>query len=632
MAKRTIKNVDESLNVALYEAQKALANSRPALALKWLSPFQQQAKKHPDLCYLMCLSWSQLGEYSRANYLAQLGLKRDPHHVGLISELARLAAVHQNFEQALTLYQRAHQLVPDDPRMSEQLAKAYAALSHWAQAQELYEQLIQRFPQVASLHAALGDVHWGNRQLQLAEQCYQSAINLDENLLRAQLGLARLTLQQGALAQSRQWFERVLQQRQDHSYANFQLIGVLRLLGDYELAIKQIDVAQAHGLPKELLEAQRADIYERMGNHEQSHQIIQQLRDQQQIGVVAAQVWARLSSRYSEQQQALEALNRVLDEGADSENIIAVKFNQGKLLHELGQYNEAFNTIQEANRLNLVPFDSVYWQSRIDSTIRAFSADYVHVNQGRGLESSRPLFIVGMPRSGTSLVEQILASHGEVFGAGELTFMGDIVNHIESTFPATNCYAEVLQQLDDDQFEQYGESYLQQLQMLNAEAKYVTDKMPQNFLYLGLIQRLFPNARVIHVSRHALDTCLSIYFQHFTMKHAYATDLEHLGIYYAQYVRLMQHWNKQLTLPIYTLSYEHLVADQELVTRDLLAFCELDWDPACLEYFHNSRWVTTASHDQVRQPMYDTSVGRWKHYETFLTPLTDALRQFGVDY
>ncbi len=630
MAKRKAKPIDEALNTALYEAQKALTNSRPALALKWLNPFQQQAKKHSDLCYLICLAWSQLGEYNKAGQMAQLGLKRDPEHVGLISELARLSAIHKNFDQALSLYQRAHQLIPDDPRICEQLAKAHAALSQWSPAQQLYEQLIQRYPQVASLRAALGDIHWGNRQIQQAEQCYQSAISIDDTLLRAQLGLACLTLQQGALHQSRQWFERVLQQKQDHSYANFQLIGVLRLLGDYDAAMAQIDVAQTRGLAKELLEAQRADILERMGQYEESYQIIQELREKQQIGAVAAQIWARLSRRYGEQQQALAALNQVLAEGTDAENRRAVKFYQGKLLDELGQYEDAFAAIQEANRLDQVPFDSESWQRRIDSTIRVFNSDNVHKKQARGLESSRPLFIVGMPRSGTSLVEQILASHTEVFGAGELTYVGDIVNHMEATLTEQSNYAEGWQQLTDEQLEQYGQGYLQQLEALNPECRYVTDKMPQNFLYLGLIQRLFPQARVIHVHRHPLDTCLSIYFQYFTLKHAYATDLTHLGFYYAQYRRLMRHWNEILTLPIYSLSYENLVSDQETVTRDLLEFCDLDWDPACLEFFNHTRWVTTASHDQVRQPMYDTSVGRWKRYDAHLAPLTDTLHQLGV--
>ena len=236
-----------------------------------------------------------------------------------------------------------------------------------------------------------------------------------------------------------------------------------------------------------------------------------------------------------------------------------------------------------------------------------------------------PVFIVGMPRSGTTLAEQILASHPQVFGAGELPDIDDISRQLERVVPGNLKYPDCMELAAADTLRAARDGYLRKLADLSSGAHRVTDKMPHNFEHLGLIAALFPNARIVHCIRNPLDTCLSIYFNDFNAGHGYATDLGMLGEHYNEYHRMMMHWKNVLPIKIFDLVYEDIIRDQEQISRQLLAYCGLDWDPACLEFYKNKRTVSTFSYDQVRKPIYTGSVERWRRYEKFLEPLIKAL-------
>jgi hypothetical protein len=228
--------------------------------------------------------------------------------------------------------------------------------------------------------------------------------------------------------------------------------------------------------------------------------------------------------------------------------------------------------------------------------------------------SERPVFIVGMIRSGTTLAEQILASHRAVFGAGELMFWNSAAAGYHPAAPGGALEARALSDL--------ASQYLRLLKTLAADALRAVDKMPGNFLHLGLIHAALPHARIIHMRRHPIDTCLSIYFQHFESFHAYATDLEDLAHYYTEYLRLMTHWRSNLPPgTILDVPYEGLVGDQEAWSRRMLEFIGLPWDPQCIDFHRTERTVITASKWQVRQKLSNSSVNRWRNYEKFIGPL-----------
>jgi hypothetical protein len=224
-----------------------------------------------------------------------------------------------------------------------------------------------------------------------------------------------------------------------------------------------------------------------------------------------------------------------------------------------------------------------------------------------------------MPRSGTTLAEQILASHPSVFGAGELPYW----NNASWAYESSRLNVETSQRTPGE----LGNDYLRVLEGMSIDALRVVDKMPGNFLHLGLIHAALPRARIIHMRRNPIDTCLSIYFQNFTTRHSYANDLGDLAHYYSEYRRVMEHWRSVLPAnAILDLPYEELVEDQETWSRNMVQFIDLPWDPRCLEFHRTGRTVNTASLWQVRQQISRTSVARWRNYEKFVGPLRPLLQ------
>jgi tetratricopeptide (TPR) repeat protein len=294
-----------------------------------------------------------------------------------------------------------------------------------------------------------------------------------------------------------------------------------------------------------------------------------------------------------------------------------LRFVLGKCHDDLGQYAQAFSHYQRANELMkpLAPdYDERAHARYVDDMTAVYTSEVLRSAKAGGSSSTRPVFVVGMPRSGTSLVEQILASHPSVAGAGELDFWAEELKSDEARIRREILPAPERQKIAAD--------YLQVLKSRQPDAGYVVDKMPGNADSLGLIHSVFPDARILYVQRDPIDTCLSCYFQNFSMGLSFKFDLNDLASYYRQHARLMDHW--RAVLPAGTLldvPYEALVSDQEAWTRKLLAFLGLEWDVRCLRFDENPRPVLTSSSWQVRQRMYSDSVKRWRHYAKFIGPL-----------
>jgi hypothetical protein len=243
--------------------------------------------------------------------------------------------------------------------------------------------------------------------------------------------------------------------------------------------------------------------------------------------------------------------------------------------------------------------------------------------RGGGNLSDLPIFVLGMPRSGTTLVEQIIASHPDVHGAGELLDLQSITRRVVS---GTGGFPGNILALDSVAMNKWADDYVAGLRKHSPDARYITDKMPNNFWFVGLIHLMLPNARIIHVKRNPVDTCLSCFTKLFSGTLNQTYDLSELGRYYVDYSRLMDHWRKVLPAGAFLdVQYEDVIADQETEARRMIDFCGLDWNDACIDFYKNKRSVGTASVTQVRRPIYKSSVERWRHYEKFLGPLLDTL-------
>jgi tetratricopeptide (TPR) repeat protein len=294
-------------------------------------------------------------------------------------------------------------------------------------------------------------------------------------------------------------------------------------------------------------------------------------------------------------------------------------FSLGKALDDLGEYDAAFQHFEMGNRIEhrANPFDRAAFAGAVDIIISTFTSEFFAQHAGFSVDSDLPLLILGMPRSGTTLVEQIISAHPAVSGAGELPFWTEKAQALFHTWAGPH---------KQEWVRSLAEEYLTLLRRLAPHAARITDKTPVNFFWIGLIYLALSRPRIIHCQRHPLDTCLSIYFTHFAGLHDFAYDRGDLVFYYRQYERLMAHWRTVLPQDcFFEIQYEMLVADREALTRQLVAFCGLEWSEACLSPERNKRVVTTASVWQARQPIYTSSVARWRHYEPWLGELHDLI-------
>lgn len=297
----------------------------------------------------------------------------------------------------------------------------------------------------------------------------------------------------------------------------------------------------------------------------------------------------------------------------------------GKMNDDTDAVDKAFEHYRLANDLFDVVFDPKAHKAHIDALIETFSPAFFEATKGFGDSSEMPVFIVGMPRSGTTLVEQILASHPLAYGAGELDDIVLLKDRLGDVTAAGTPYPDCVSHVGRETAESLARPYLEKLRRFSPDAIRVMDKMPGNFLNLGLIALILQRARVIHCLRDPLDTCFSIYVTPLRAGHPYACSLTNLGFYYCEYQRLMDHWRQALPLRLLDVTYEDLVADQEGVSRQIVEFCGLEWDERCLAFYDTQRVVQSASNVQVRRPISTASIGRWRRYGEYLGPLKDAL-------
>jgi tetratricopeptide (TPR) repeat protein len=298
-------------------------------------------------------------------------------------------------------------------------------------------------------------------------------------------------------------------------------------------------------------------------------------------------------------------------------------FAAGKVLDDTGDYHQAFQHYSKGNQLAGRNFDGQQFRTLIKDIIYVYSRSFVQRLESTGSNSEVPVFIIGMPRSGTTLVEQILASHSKVFGAGELNDMKFVAAHAGQMSRFKLQYPNCIPGLMKSDYKKLAESYLDRVQAIAKDDSVtrIIDKHPLNFQFVGLIFNLFPNAKIIHTVRNPLDTCLSCFFQNFTKGQDYSFDLRKLAHFYNDYRRLMEHWETVFPNRIHTVRYENVIENQTGETEKLLSYLGLDFEEACIDFHKTERKVSTASFLQVRKPIYKSSRQRWVNYRQELSEL-----------
>ena len=425
-----------------------------------------------------------------------------------------------------------------------------------------------------------------------------------------------------------QHFAQAAQLAPDHYAAHQALADFCRIRGDLAGALVHSDRAAALAPDDPYVMTCRAWALSDAGQTGEAWSIIQAV---EKSGYCSAQIAALAGRLASGDDQGRFALNLILKSlelpDVSPEDRHLARMAAAETLDRMGRFDEAFSHAVSAHQANRRPYDRRIMRDLVDHAIQYFTPAKLHDLPRASHGSRRPIFIVGMPRSGTTLVEQILASHPDVYGAGELSQIRDAATTIAASSPPPQEFPDCLDFLSLRSCNEIADRILATLRSLSPSSRYVTDKMPQNFLFLGLISVLFPDAHIVHCKRDPLDTCLSCYMTHFTLGHEFAQDLADLGDYYRQYNRLMSHWRDELRLPLIEVNYEDVVQDLAGQTRRLLECLDLAWDPRCLEFHKTSRMVATASLHQVRRPLYTRSVGRWRNYASHLADLKSALQR-----
>ena len=303
-------------------------------------------------------------------------------------------------------------------------------------------------------------------------------------------------------------------------------------------------------------------------------------------------------------------------------------FALGKCYDDIGEWTKAFKYFTEGCRLKRqrITYNSAEQIQFTQKLIDCFTQQTIEHLQTFANPSTLPIFIVGMPRSGSTLVEQILSEHSQVYGAGELKYLNNLIQRPIKNPLNTLCYPENILHLSPETGHAITDNYVANLRHHSPEAIRITDKMPYNFIAIGLIHALLPNAKIIHMKRNPMDTCLSCYTKLFTEGQLYSYDLTELGQYYQCYEHIMNHWRRILPSDAWLeIEYELMVNNLETEAQRLIEFCDLAWEPACLTFYQSKRQVRTASFIQVRQPIYTSSVERWYRYEQELAPLIQIL-------
>ncbi|HTO42313.1 MAG TPA: sulfotransferase, partial [Rhizomicrobium sp.] len=431
---------------------------------------------------------------------------------------------------------------------------------------------------------------------------------------------------------ARDQLERALALKPDFDEAKYNLGRVLRNLGETELALKYWrEVWEADDRVFAALVG-ITNIYADEGRFAQAEE-------------TAREVIARLPHRpagyislahvhkFREDDGTLAELERQLaaTEIAEQDKI-ALHYAAGKICDDLGKFSDAFGHFDQANRLAFKTYDHGPTEIERQRKKTVFSKRFFADRAGWGTNSDLPVFIVGMPRSGTTLTEQILAAHPHVFAGGELETMHKLAGFSEEISPSRDDFPMSALKLTPFGAELIGRRYVDDMhKRADRPVKRVTNKMPHNFELLGLIALTMPHAKIIHCRRNAMDTCLSCWSKNFNEAHAYNRSLEDLGRYYRSYADLMAHWRKVLPVQILDVDYESTTTDFDSVARRIVDFVGLEWDDACLNFHQVERPVRTASQWQVRQPIYGTSVERWRNYMPHLQPLLDVLDAYGTN-
>ena len=636
--------------------------SRPDLAAEQALEILKAAPGHPLATLMLAAAHRAQGDAASALELLEPLARAHPAWVAPHYESGLALGRLGRLDDSVAAFRRATQLKPGMSDAWRALGDALTAIGDTEGADGAYAQHIR---------AATRDP----RLLEPATALVEGKVAVAERLVREHLKryptdvvairmLAEVGARLGRYRDSETLLRRCLELAPGFGAARHNLALVLQRQDRFEEALQEVErLLEAdpndtggHNLKAALLGrlgevAQSAEIYRRVLDRYPTHAKVwhsygHALRTtgQQSAAIAAYRRTVELLPNYGEAWWSLANLKtfefapadiatmrqQLTREDLSAEDRFHFHFALGKALEDASDHAASFEHYSEGNRIrrSLIAYDPEAVHDRVDRAKALFTPAFLGARTGLGCTAPDPIFIVGMPRAGSTLLEQILSSHSAVEGTMELPDIGAIARDLGGPRDGDerSAYPEILAGMDGDALRALGERYLASTRVQRkTSAPYFIDKNPNNWMHVGLIHLILPNAKIIDARRHPMSCCFSVFKQHFARGNRYSYDLRELGRYYRDYVDLMAWFDKAMPGRIHRATYEQVVDDLETEVRRLLEYCGLEFEPACLRYFENDRAVRTASSEQVRRPIYRDSLEQWTHYDPWLGPLREAL-------
>jgi len=610
---------DELLQLAIGHHKAGRNDMAHTLCQKLL----QQSPNFAPALHLLGLIASDAGHLSDAEMLFNEAIAQDQSNPAYFKALADTFGEQGNGRQAYQAYKQALTLKPDYFEVHANLGNILLDVGRVEEALQHYREAIRLRPDIPELHDNLGNALRNSGDPQSSLECHEEALRLNPKLLYAYVNRGNALSELGRLEEAVNSFNQALQLAPDFPEAHYNLANAMADQGNTESRLNHY--REAARLRPGFLEAACGEFCVLMenGDRDEAHKCIEPYTDLRDRNGSIALAFSRLAQNAEEKRISINDINNTLKHGVSSaEQLRKLQFRLGDLYDAVESYDESFVHYQMANQLKPSSFDHDQYRQFIDQIISFFKPGSLQFQPQAVNISELPVFIIGMPRVGKTLVEQILASHPQVTGVGELSDIGQIASNIGQQ--TGERYPLAMERVSAEQLTYRADEYLAKRQEeLFPNTVRVIDTMPGNIHYLGLINRLFPRARIIHCLRDPIDTCLECYFKDFSGRHPYAYDLEDLGFRYSHYRRLANHW-KEIGLPLLDVYYEELVQNPEKTSRRLIDYLGLKWNPQCLQFHIAGNSRTRGSHE-FREPINSSAVGRWRHYQQHLSPLLDYL-------
>lgn len=600
---------------------EAVAASMAALRLR---------PDYPEALNNLGIAHYDRGAFKEAADCCRRALALTPDYAEAHNNLGNALRAQRKLDEAISCYERAIALKPDYAEAHNNRGTALRDLKRLSEAEAAYRRALALKPDdtatLNNLALALIDLDRLDEALAVLAQ----SLALDPDNCPAHIHRAGILLERRKNGEARESLERALALAPDDP-------DVIHLMGRVLLAEGRAEQALAHLNRALALRPASVETHSLKGNAlREIGRIGEAIAAYEQALALDPRSTAALLNLASTIELTPETLHfKMMEEmaartdGMSDGERLNLHFALGKAYGDVGRHGEAFDHLLKGNALRRqkITYDETAALAHFDAIRAVFTPALMRQKTGGGDPSPVPVFILGMPRSGSTLTEQILGSHPEVFAAGELPDLHAVLRSVKGPDGKRARYPAFVPRMAGDQLRRLGEAYLRRVTKLAPHAHRITDKMPSNFLDVGLIHLMLPNARIIHTRRDPVDTCLSCFSKLFAGELSYTYDLGELGRYYRAYEGLMAHWRAVLPAGVMLeVQYEEVIADLETQARRIVAHAGLEWSDACLAFYQNKRPVKTASVAQVRRPIYKSAVGRWHPYRDLLTPLLAELQ------